>query len=251
MAKTRIIAAIAASVCAFGCMGMSASAATQSDVLNALRNAGWSDWMIQITSNELAGGGYTPEQYDEMVKNASGYSKEVERQIWSMYYPDIPFPESGSGTESSTEATGSSGKGESAAAPKPPKAFASMTFEEQSMFLDSLSEAEKKAFFASLSAKDKANLIEKMSLSGKAELVEKLAETLRDFGITVNATELSGDDITLSAYDEEGRLLGVSSMSITVDPTGKSYTAPVLIGSGMVLFALTGGILTLKRKTTR
>lgn len=245
MAKIRIIAALASTVCAFGSMGISASAATQSDVLNTLKGAGWSDWMIQITANELASGDYTSEQYDKIIENASGYSEEVERQIWNLYYPDVPFPEkTGSTTETTKPAqnttSGSSNSGN--------KAFSEMTFEEQSVFLESMSDSEKRAFFQSLSAKEKASLIEKMSLAGKAELVEKLTETLREFGIFVRVDELSGENITLSTYDENGKLLGVSSMSITVDLTGKSYTTPILIGSGMTLFALTGTSFTLRRK---
>ncbi len=151
MAKTRIIAALAAAVCAFGSMGINASAATESDVMKTLRNAGWSSWMIEIVTNTIAGGEYSSEDYDQMVAEASTYNEAVERKIWEIYFPGVPFPERATGTTETTKPAENTAQGTT---PKPPKPFSQMTTKEQTAFLESLSDADKREVFASLSSEE-------------------------------------------------------------------------------------------------
>ena len=72
----------------------------------------------------------------------------------------------------------------------------------------------------------------------------------KEFGITFNIDELSGDNVQISAHDENGNLVNVTSMGVTIDPTGNSYTVPIAAASGLMLLSV-GGILFLIRKSSR
>lgn len=250
MRRRPIFSLVLASLAAL-CMipSMNASAATESDVINAVENAGWPDWMVQTVANSIAGGGFTSEQYDQMISQVTEYNASIEKQIAEMWGIEIPEKETPTESTSGSTQGGAVSSGNSGASTGG-SSFADMTLEEKEEYINSMTEAEKQEFLAGLSAEERNSIIKQMSISDKAQLVAGFAGILEDLGISVNIDQLTADNISISTFDKDGKLLGTSSMNMKVDPTGKPYTVPVAIGSSMLLIPAAGMAFLLRKKDT-
>lgn len=242
MRKIRVVffvLAAAAAVCMLP--SMSVSAATEADVINAVKANGWPDWMVQTVSNSISGGGFTSEQYDQMISQIGAYDAEIEKQLAEQLGVTLPEKEE-KPAENITSGGGSTSGGTS---------FSDMTLEEKKAYLESMTEAEKQAFLSTLSPEDRNSLIKQMGLSQKAELVAGFKDILSDYGITVTIDELTEDNISISTLDENGNILGISSMSMKVDPTGSSRALPIIGGTGLLLVSAAGTVFLLRGKSEK
>ncbi|MBQ8725447.1 MAG: hypothetical protein IJY74_07255 [Oscillospiraceae bacterium] len=249
MRRRSIFSSVLASLAAL-CMlpVMNASAATEADVINAVENAGWPDWMVQTVANSIAGGGFTSEQYDEMIGQVTEYDASIEKQIAEMWGIEIPEKETPTESTSGSTQGGAVSSGNSGASNGSGSGFADMTLEEKEEYISSMTEAEKQEFLANLSAEERNSIIKQMSISDKAELVAGFAGILESLGISVNIDLLTAENISISTFDKDGKLLGTSSMNMKVDPTGKPYTVPVVIGGSMLLTSAAGMAFLLRKK---
>ncbi len=244
MTKIRAAFAMTAAALAIAVMPcMGADAATKQDVINAAGEAGWSDRLVQESINSIPDD-LTPEDYDKLLVKVQDFDREQEKKIWQQLF-DEPYPDNEPSAPSPDN-----GNGNKPPQIKPDKDFSSMTSEEKKDYLSSLTPDERQDFFAGLSKGDKSDIIKDMNLTDKAELVDSLRDMLKEFGITLIIDELSEDNIHISSYDENGNLLGQSSLTMTVDPTGKPYTAPVVAGGTMTIAsaAVMTAILKSKRR---
>lgn len=242
MRKIRVVffvLAAAAAVCMLP--SMSVSAATEADVINAVKANGWPDWMVQTVSNSISGGGFTSEQYDQMISQIGAYDAAIEKQLAEQLGVTLPEKE-----EKPTENITSGGGSTSGST-----GFSDMTLEEKKAYLESMTEAEKQAFLSTLSPEDRNSLIKQMGLSQKAELVAGFKDILSDYGITVTIDELTEDNISISTLDENGNILGISSMSMKVDPTGSSRALPIIGGTGLLLVSAAGTVFLLRGKSEK
>ena len=108
-----------------------------------------------------------------------------------------------------------------------------MTLEEKVAYVQSLPEEERAKFMASLSNTEKNSIIKQLSLNDKTDIINKLIETGKTMGFYFTVDDLEDDKLTISARDEEGKLIDVSSMGVVVDDTGISHT-------GLISGLLTG-----------
>ncbi len=249
MRKIRVISSIAtvlAAACMLPCMNT--YAATEADVIEAVRANGWPDWMVQTVSNSISGGGFTSDQYDKMIAQIGAYDAEIEKQVAEQLGITLPEKE-----EAPTESTGSTSGSTSGntGGSSGNKTFADMTLEEKKAYLNSMTEAEQQEFLSSLSAEDRNSLIKQMGLSQKAELVAGFKDILSEFGITVSIEELTDENISISTLDENGNILGISSMSMKVDPTGSSRALPIIGGTGLLLVSAAGTVFLLRGKSEK
>ncbi len=223
-----------------------ASAATEQDVINAARANGWPESTIQNISNSISGGEYSSEDYDKMVAQMIQYDKQLEEEILKA------LGIAASDNEQQEEENNSSGSGSSNEEDrKTDKAFVDMTLDEKKAYINSMTESERQAFLNSLTTEEKNSLIKQMSISQKAELVDSFKDILAEFGINISIDQLTQDDIKLSAVDNDGKLIGISSMSMTVDPTGTSRAIPIIGGTALILFSAAGIAFLVKGKTSK
>lgn len=249
-----------------------ASAATQADVIAAAEAAGWPDWMIQSAVTTFAGGNFTPEQYDKALERITQYDEAVAQQIQEQLGitppgnvttpADTPSGgttavqdgnnSSGNGGSTSAGAGNSSGAAGSTSSQSRPsnKDFIHMTLEEKKAWLGSLSEEERQAFASTMTDAERNSILKQLSASDKAALLSSFMDVGAEFGISFNIDELTSENVSISAYDEEGRLVNMSSMSMTIDPTGNSYTVPIAAGTGLLLASVGGMIFLLRRNRT-
>ena len=243
--RCKLFAALAAAALAVCPLSgtLTAGAAAPEDVLAAISGAGWPDWMVQQAANQLGSGSFTAEQCDQMIAQISEYDADMEKQIWELLNPSAPaatavtttaLPVQGNVT-TATETVQTQNQSRPA-----DKAFIQMTLEEKKAYLSSLSGAERQAFLDNLTP-------EQISVSDKAELVAGFIDIAGEFGLSFNIDELTGDNISISAYDADGNLVNVSSMNMTIDPTGTPYTLPAAAAAGLMLVSAGGIYLVIRR----
>ncbi len=246
---TKIMAALAASAVMVIPCSTIASATTVSDVIAAAYAAGWPDWMVQEAVNMYSGGNYTSEQCDKAISMIYQYDESAGQQIADQFGVTPP---ASSITTAPPEADKSQTTTTTTTTARPSdKTFIDASLDDKKNYLNSMTDKEKQDFINTMTDAERNSVLKQLSASDKASLISNFMQVGEEFGISFSIDEISEDNFIISASDENGKLLNVSSMSVTVDSTGKSYTAPVLIGSGMIFFALTGTVFTLKRKTKK
>ncbi len=262
MKKRKILAALAAALLAALPMGnaLTASATTTDDVIAAAYAAGWPDWLVQQAVNMYAGGSYTSEQCDKAIAQIYQYNDEVGEQIAKEFGVAPPnnmttttpapavttTPTAAGGNESTGENQTTVTTTVTAARPSDNK-FINMTLDEKKEYLNSMTQEEKEAFVNTMTDSERNSVIKQLSASDKASLISNFMEVGDEFGISFNIDELSSDSLQISAHDENGNLVNVTSMGITIDPTGNSYTLPIAAGVGLLTLSI-GGIIILMRK---
>ena len=274
-----LAAAAAAAVICMG-SGLTARAYTPDDVAAKAREAGWPDYLIQVGYNEWSSGGYTQKELDKAYESVEGYDTQTKEMICNYFGidpDDVPDPESPAPTEAATSAAteaaaggvtggdtsgGAAGntssntsggtayqgneslivtKTDGTTEQRVSKAdFISMTYEEKKAYVDTLTEDSKAAFVASLSAAEKNSMIKQMPAAEKAALVQTYIDTASTMGLNVTVDQLTGDDISLTMRDEEGKVVGMTNLGTTVDETGISHTLPYGLAAGAAAAALAG-----------
>ena len=244
---------------------LTASATTPDDVIAAAYAAGWPDWLVQQAISMYAGGNYTSEQCDKAIAQIYQYDENVASQIEEQFGIAPPSnmetttPAEGS-TESSTEAAGTAGSGssgtssgntqtetETPSASRPTdKEFVNMTLEEKKEYLNSMPQEEKEAFVNTMTNQERNSVIKQLSASDKAAIISNFMEVGEEFGISFNIDELSDDNLQISAHDEEGKLVNVTSMGITIDP--EIPKADPALRAGLLVLSV-GGMIFLTRKS--
>jgi hypothetical protein len=129
--------------------------------------------------------------------------------------------------------------------------FINGSLEDKKNYLNSMSDKEKQDFINSMTPSERNSVLKLLSAEDKAELLANFMDVGKEFGINFNIDELSGDNLVVSAVDENGKLVNVTSMSVTVDPTGYSYTVPVVVSGAMLLLSVGGIALITRSKKNR
>lgn len=131
---------------------------------------------------------------------------------------------------------------------EPEKPFAEMSLEEKRAYLDSLSEEERAEFLVHLTPEERSSLIRQLEPEQKKEIAGGLVELGQEMGMNLSVEDV--DSLRFQVRDKNGRLIDSATLGTTVDPTGWNTTVPVLGGSAMILLAL-GGFAVMLRRTGR
>lgn len=229
------------------CGNITASATTVGDVIAAAYAAGWPDWMVQQAINTYSGGDYTSEQCDKAISMIYQYDEEAAKKIEEQYGIKSPTasttaPSDNKDTTTTTTVTTNR---------KSDDKFINASLEEKKNYLNSMTDKEKQDFINSMTPNERNSVLKLLSAEDKAELLANFMDVGKEFGINFNIDELSGDNLVVSAVDENGKLVNVTSMSVTVDPTGYSYTIPVVVSGAMLILSVGGIALITRSKKNR
>lgn len=225
-----VSAVLGAACFAVAAGSLSASAATKEDVIAAARAAGFPEVYVQAGINKLNEEEYTSEDYDSFIAALHTYEDEIWEKINQQFGTITTAPENGGPSTTAPVQTEESGSVVTTTKQKP---FINMTLEEKVAYVQSLPEEERAKFMASLSNTEKNSIIKQLSLNDKTDIINKLIETGKTMGFYFTVDDLEDDKLTISARDEEGKLIDVSSMGVVVDDTGISHT-------GLISGLLTG-----------
>lgn len=237
-----VIAAVA--VTAIPMSTMTASATTVGDVIGAAYAAGWPDWMIQEAINTYSGGNYTSEQCDKAISMIYQYDEEAAKQIEDQLGIKPPAASTTAPKDDTVTTTTTTTR-------KSDNNFINASLEDKKNYLNSMTDKEKEQFINSLTPSERNSILKQLSAEDKAKLLANFMDVGKEFGITFNIDDISGDNLTVSAVDENGKLINVTSMSVKVDPTGYSYTMPIVISGGLLLLSVGGIALVTRKKKNR
>ncbi len=223
------------------------SAATKEDVIAAAREAGFSEVYIQQGINYLeANPGYTSDDYDRMIVSLNNYAASVDKSI-DQYFQNKPPVNDPVVTEPPAQQTEPSQSGEQTEPVEqtkpvkqpeaPEKDYASMTPEE------------KKDYIAGLTNEQKNQILKDLDKDQQLEIINGLIDAGSALGMNVTVDELTGDKITYSVRNDDGKIVDNASMGVIIDDTGINYTALILSSLGVILLSASGLIfLSLRQK---
>ena len=244
MKKLKIIASIIAASAVMLSGSISASATTVDDVIAAAYAAGWPDWMVQEAVNMFSGGTYTSEQCDKAIAQIFQYNEEAGQKIAEQMGITPPSATTTAPTES-----GSSGETTTTTTQRPSdQTFIDASIEEKKEYLNSMSPEEKQEFINTMTNSERNSILKQLDAEDKAALISNFMEVGEEFGISFSIDQISGDSLVISAADENGKLINVSSMSLSIDPTGKSRALPVVSGAALLVISSAGVVLLKKKK---
>lgn len=229
------------------CGSMTASATSVGDVIAAAYAAGWPDWMVQQAINTYSGGNYTSEQCDKAISMIYQYDEEAAKKIEEQYGIKSPTATTAAPENNDSKQTTTT----TVTTRKSDNKFINASLEDKKNYLNSMSDKEKQDFINSMTPSERNSVLKLLSAEDKAQLLANFMDVGKEFGINFNIDELSGDNLVVSAVDENGKLVNVTSMSVTVDPTGYSYTVPIVISGAMLILSVGGIALITRSKKNR
>lgn len=278
LTKHKIAAAAAALTMALGCSAMTASAYTADDVAAKAREAGWPEYLIQMGYNEWNSGEYDQSALDSAYGSVSTYNDDMRKAAANALgvdpddLPAAPAPteapqtteaaqQNADGTtapagqaaaETTTQTTKQDGnpelivkKADGTEEQRISKAdFINMTLEEKQEYVNSLAPESQGEFVASLSNAERNSLIKQLPVDEKAALLQTYIDTAGTMGLDVTVDSLTNDTISLTMRNEEGTVVGMTNVGVTIDETGISHTKQFLIALIGTIGSLAGfGIL--------
>ena len=251
-----LIAAAALSLCAAVTMltapASAESHATEEDVYTALAEIGMPARFIQQARNDA----HSPDNYrDEDGMEMNGFyntydawvqiiREKGQDEIWNAYSIATGVPVEALKAKFA-EQTDNPDAPEFVPSVEPEKPFAEMTLEEKCAYLDSLPEDERAAFLVNLTPEERSSLIKQLEPAQKQDIVNGLVELGQEMGMNLSLED--ADSLRFQVRDKNGRLIDSASLGPSVDPTGWNTTVPVMGGSAMILLALGGFGLILRR----
>ena len=261
----RVASAAAMLICGTA-MPFTASAGSVEDVYDAMRRIGMPESMVQEAKLQ-----YQNTEHDEngMSINGNYFTYDVWADMVEIYEDDI-WNEVGkqfniSGEEIKQAAAAAepaqtqNTQAENAAqdtetepvkpsvSVAPSKPFVNMTLDEKKDYVASLPEEERAGFIAGLSTTERNSVIKQMSTDSQANIASGFIQLGEQLGMHISVDQLDGSGINYSVRSSDGTLIDVSSVGTTVDDTGWNTTIPVLAGSAMILGAV-GGLMMLVRR---
>lgn len=239
--KHKLLAAVLAAGCFCCAAGLSASAVTVDDVANKARELGFPEAQVQQGYNYWATGEYTQEHLNQAWAILMQIEKESNEKFESIFETQEPesSTEQTSPTESadsSADSTASTEKTESVGT----KEFVNMTLEEKIAYVNSLSAEDKDKFLKNLSPEERKSIIKQMSISDKAEMMEGYIDFAEQMGMHMTVDEITDKNISVTIHDKDGVIIDKSSVGITIDETGISYTGLFVAATAGVVLALSG-----------
>lgn len=260
----RIASAAAMLICGTA-MPFSASASSVEDVYDAMRRIGMPESMVQEAKLQ-----YQNTEHDEngMSINGNYFTYDVWADMVEIYEDDIwnevgkQFNVSGEDIKQAAaaepvqtqEAPAENAAQDTATEPvkpavsvAPEKPFVNMTLDEKKEYVASLPEEERAGFIAGLSTTERNSVIKQMSTDSQANIASGFIQLGEQLGMHISVDQLDGNGINYSVRSSDGTLIDVSSVGTSVDDTGWNTTIPVLAGSAMILGAV-GGLMMLVRR---
>lgn len=118
--------------------------------------------------------------------------------------------------------------------------FTKMPLKDKISYVNSLSDEERTAFLESMSNDARNSILKEMDTDKQLEMIATMIESSDALGLNFSLDSISDDAVVISARDEDGNLVDVTTLGNSVEETGIAYTIPVLLGGGAILLACAG-----------
>lgn len=198
----------------------------------------WVD-MIEIYEDDI---------WDEVAKEFGMTGEELKKSKQTTPSPATTTTGNGSGGTVTTTTTATTAKVTNAAG----KTFIQMTLEEKKAYVASLPPEERAAFIANLSNAERNSILKQMDPASQANVMQSFVKAGEDLGLHITVDDIgSGNGISYSVRDSEGKLIDATSIGAGVDDTGWNLTVPVLAAAGTLVVSVTGLVWLAMRSGTK
>ncbi len=280
--KKRNVKRIAGLVCSLalvlgnGVNPINASATTVQDVIAHAYAVGLPEATIQQYINTYSSGTYTSEQCDKAIGILDEWAAKRDgiiigeppavtnpitppadttpivttNPITNTENPTASTEKAGAGNESTVTSgtTSSAGSNNNNFVGNVSKEqFNNMTIEQKQEYIGGLSTEQKTELIQNMTPEEKNNFIKELDITVQADIISEFVGFGEAFGLNLSVDKISDDAISISARDENGNLIDVTTFGNTVEATGIPYTAPILIGSSAILVSVAGIIWILRK----
>lgn len=226
---------------------MTASATSVDDVIAHAYAVGLPESQIQQCINQYGGGTYTSEQCDQAIALLDQWAAQRDQAIQDTVdqaaggsTSDSSASGNTNGTGTTTAAGGTASQNTTTAAKPSKDAFIQMSLEEKVAYINSLPDEERTQFMEQMSNEERNSFLKELDTDKQLEIISSLIDVGDAFGVSFSVDSVSDDGIAISARDENGNLVDVTTFGNTVEETGIPYTIPVLVGGGAILLAAAG-----------
>lgn len=253
-------------LCAAVAVPLTASATTVDDVIAAAYAAGIPEQYIQEGIATYSGGNYTSEQCDAAIAYIYSYQADVDQKIEETLNPggsseqtttaapaqttpqttqQQQIQQSPVEQEEAPAVENAAPEEQTPAAPTISKeeqtAFINMTLEEKIEYVSNMPPEIRSEYIGTLTTEQRNSIVKQLSVEDKAEILNQFLNVGDALGLNLTVDEMTENNIVISARNQDGQLVDVSTLGISVENTGYSYTMPILVAVGLAVIGV-GGI---------
>ena len=122
-----------------------------------------------------------------------------------------------------------------------PKAeFIKMPIEEKKEYVASLTDESKQEFLNDLTTEERNSILKQLPAEQKAELIQSYIDAASDMGMNVSVDNIEDNNVSMTIRNNEGQIIGKTSVGSIIDETGISHTAEWMTALLAILISLLG-----------
>ncbi len=125
--------------------------------------------------------------------------------------------------------------------------FDKMNIDEKKQYIASLDSEEKTVFIQNMTSDQKNDFLKNLDVTQQADIMAEFVGFGEAFGLTLSVDEISDDAIMISARDENGNLVDVTTFGNAVEATGIPYTIPIVLGGSAIILSVSALIWLLRK----
>lgn len=225
---------------ALGVGGMTASATTVGDVIAHARALGMPESQIQHYINQFNTREYTSEECDKGIASLDEWAAKRDQAIEDTLTGGTTTAVADAGAQTTTTAATVAGGAVVTTAAPTKQEFINMSLDEKVNYVNSLPAEQRTEYINNMSNEERNSFLKQLDPTKQAEVVASMMDLGDTFGLTFSVDSISDGALAISARDENGNLVDVTTFGNTVEQTGVPYTLPIAVGGGAILLAAAG-----------
>lgn len=270
----KIILGFSLSICAALALlagGLTASALTIEDVWNAAREEGLSEDIIQFAFNEAASRKdpslWTQEQLQEAIYTIKSGGADKYISTGPQQKPIVTTTTTAAVTDPSAGNPGTDSP-EPAAEPANPayppviltmgdgttitristKEFIALSYDEKQAYIATFPPEQQQFIIDNLTPEEKRSILKQLPIDKKIETIDGMKGFMEQFGVQMTIDDVSDDTIKLTMHNEDGEIIGKSSLGKdVVENTGYDRRWVYLTAGGLFMAALAAVMFVIRR----
>lgn len=128
------------------------------------------------------------------------------------------------------------------------KEFIALSYEEKQAYIATFPPAQQQFIIDNLSPEERRSLLKQLPMDKKLETIDGMAGVMDEFGINLTVQDINDDTVKLTLRNEDGELIGQSSIGRDiVENTGYDRRWVYAASGGLFIIALAGTILIIRR----
>lgn len=255
--------------------GMTAGATTVEDVWQAAREAGYPEYMIQDYYNIARAqkpdpAEWTSENFDKVIAalREHPYITTGPQVTQKVTTTTTALPETTTQTNNDEPETPSATE----PAPTEPvknvitltmadgttftriskQEFIALSYEGKQSYIATFPPEQQQVIIDNLSPEERRSLLKQLPTDKKLETIQGLADVAGEMGVKLTVEELGDDTVKLTVHDEDGKVIGHSSVGADiVENTGYDRRWVFAVSGGLFLISIAGVIFLFRKSSLK